>query len=57
MEFIKTVTIDEFGRIVLPRELRKDNGWQMGTELEVYDMGNNTLVIKLPELEPKPEQV
>jgi len=49
MEYIKTVAIDEMGRIVLPRTLRKENDWQMGTELDVYDAGNGIIAIKLSE--------
>jgi len=53
MEYIKTVAIDELGRILLPRELREKNDWQPGTQLDVYDMGSNTMAVKLSENDDK----
>ena len=32
-----TVTLDRFGRIVIPRELRQRHGWRPGTVLELQD--------------------
>ena len=47
MELIRTATVDEVGRIVLPRNIREANGWETGTELDVYDNGDGTVVVKL----------
>ena len=47
MEFVKTVTVDEIGRIVLPRKTREENGWVAGTKLDLYDTGNGTIVVKV----------
>jgi len=51
MEFVKTVTIDELGRILMPHAIREANNWQMSTKLDVYNMDDNTIVIKLHEQE------
>jgi len=56
MEFAKVVAIDEMGRIHLPRKLREKNDWKMGTQLEVYDMENNTIVLKLHEPPEEPTE-
>jgi len=49
MELIRTTAVDEIGRIVLPRKTREENGWVMGTKLDLYDAGDGTIVIKLAE--------
>jgi AbrB family looped-hinge helix DNA binding protein len=32
-----TVTLDRFGRIVIPHALRERHGWRPGTTLELHD--------------------
>lgn len=32
-----TVTLDRFGRIVIPHEVRRRHGWRPGTTLELHD--------------------
>jgi len=40
--------IDDLGRVLLPRELRKDVGWDIGDILYLHRMGD-TLVLSLEE--------
>jgi len=49
MEFVKTVTIDELGRILVPHPIREKSGWQMGTKLDVYYIDDDTVIVKLHE--------
>jgi AbrB family looped-hinge helix DNA binding protein len=37
MDNMTTVTLDRFGRIVIPHELRQRHGWRPGTTLELRD--------------------
>lgn len=39
--------LDPLGRITLPSKLRKRNGWQEDTMLEIFDGMDNTVVLKL----------
>ena len=44
-----TVTLDRFGRIVIPRELRQRHGWRPGTVLELRDGPDGCAVGPVPE--------
>ena len=43
-----TVTLDRFGRIVIPRELRQRHGWRPGTVLELQDGPDGCAVGSVP---------
>lgn len=43
-----TVTLDRFGRIVIPRELRQRHGWRAGTVLELQDGPDGCAVGSMP---------
>lgn len=34
---MSSATLDRFGRIVIPRDIRQRHGWQAGTQLELRD--------------------
>lgn len=34
---MNSATLDRFGRIVIPRDIRQRHGWQAGTQLELRD--------------------
>jgi len=44
----KVRRVDEFGRIVIPTEIRKSLGWTAGTELSVFEK-DGTVIFKLAE--------
>jgi len=48
MERTWTCQIEEFGRVVLPGEARRELGWEFQDILTAYVEGD-TLVLKLPE--------
>ena len=43
-----TVTLDRFGRIVIPRDLRQRHGWRSGTILELRDGPDGCAVGPVP---------
>lgn len=47
--------IDELGRIVIPMEVRRTQGWDVGQPMEFF-MDNNKLVIQSYEGERKKEE-
>lgn len=50
-----TVTLDRFGRIVIPRELRQRHGWRPGTILELQDGPDGCAVGSVRTCAPPPE--
>ena len=36
MELKATRTLDDLGRIVLPKELREELGWQIGSAIDIF---------------------
>jgi len=53
MEFVAVRTIDELGRIIVPVEARKVQGWDKGTKIAVY-INKDTLVLE--KFQPSQEQ-
>jgi len=51
---LKVRTIDNLGRIVLPKEFRQSQGWTDGTKVTVYQ-DHDTLIIKLSDAHGEPE--
>ncbi len=51
---MSTVTLDRFGRIVIPRELRQRHGWRPGTVLELHDSPDGCAVGPVPAQNPPP---
>jgi len=45
MELIAVRTIDELGRIIVPKEARQAKGWDEGTKLAIYS-NNDVLVLE-----------
>ena len=41
-----TRSIDELGRIALPKGIRKDLGFNIGDEVKIFFMANSTILIK-----------
>ena len=54
MEFVVERTIDELGRIIVPKEARQAIGWDIGTKIAVY-VHNDTLVLKACNLSQEQE--
>ena len=52
MERIGTRTIDELGRIILPKELRAKLGWDEKDTLAMYYVDDNTLMLQLAQKYP-----
>ena len=46
MEFLKSRTIDELGRISLGQKTMKELGWQPRTMVEVHMLDERTLVLR-----------
>ena len=42
-------TIDELGRIILPKELRESIGWRVGDKIEISQNSKNGLTLQLAE--------
>lgn len=49
-----TVTLDRFGRIVIPRALRQRHGWRPGTTLSVQDGPAGFVVTAVPTQDEAP---
>jgi len=49
MEYAKTQTIDDLGRIVIPSELREELGWDVRDVVELYKE-NDTIVMRKAEV-------
>ena len=50
-----TATLDRFGRIVIPRDMRQRHGWRPGTSLELRDGPSGIEVVPVPAVEYVPE--
>ncbi len=50
-----TMTVDKFGRVVIPQEVRETLGLRPGTTLQVACEDSRTLVFKVVEEEPQLE--
>ena len=48
METCNSRTIDELGRIVLPKELREAVGWAIGDKIDIL-LNEDTLTLRLSE--------
>ena len=46
MELLAVRTIDELGRIIIPKEARQGKGWGEGTKIAIYE-NNDVLVLEL----------
>jgi len=46
MELVAVRTIDELGRIIVPKEARKAKDWTEGTQIAIYSH-SNALVLEL----------
>ena len=44
MELIGIRTIDELGRIVIPREVRNTNGWETGSKIAIYAIDGDVVL-------------
>ena len=53
MELAAVRTIDELGRIILPKEARQAKGWGEGTKIAIY---SNNDVLVLERYTPPEEQ-
>ena len=53
MELVAERTIDELGRVIVPKEARQAMGWDKGTKIAIY-VHNDTLVLET--IEPLQEQ-
>jgi len=53
MEKLENRTIDDLGRVILPREFRQAHGWGEKTVVTIYQ-DNDTLVIKLAASQEEP---
>ena len=49
MNKIGTITIDELGRIILPKKLRQKYGLRDGDKVTLWDAGGGTLLLKPAE--------
>jgi len=49
MEKIGTRTLDELGRIVIPKEARAKLGWDEKDTIDMYYANENTLMLQLAE--------
>lgn len=48
--------LDDLGRLVIPKEIRRVLGWKEGDPLELYfDRENKTIVLKKYEVEEEEE--
>ena len=56
MEMLENRTIDDLGRVILPREFRQAHGWKEKTVVTIYQ-DNGTLIIKLATSQEEPEGV
>ena len=45
MENLGTKTVDDLGRIIIPRKVREAKGWNMGNKLTFYNY-NGVIVIE-----------
>ncbi|MCL2049415.1 MAG: AbrB/MazE/SpoVT family DNA-binding domain-containing protein [Defluviitaleaceae bacterium] len=52
MDKLITRTIDELGRIVLPHELRKMKGWEIGDQLSI-SVTDNAIILTMSERHEK----
>jgi len=50
MKTLGTRTIDELGRIILPKEIRQSKDWATGDKITFYDY-NGIIVIEKGELD------
>jgi len=44
MELVAVRTLDELGRVIVPKEVRQKKGWGEGTAIEIY-INNDTIVL------------
>ena len=57
MELIAIRTIDELGRIVIPKEVRSDNGWETGTKIAIYAIDGEIVLGESKGEEPEARPV
>ena len=50
MTYMGIATMDELGRVLLPRILRQKHGWQPGSRLQVHMGQDQTAMLKLYEV-------
>ena len=55
MENLGTKTIDEMGRIIVPKEVRKVKGWNLGDKL-TFQNCNGVIVLEALETSQTPKQ-
>ena len=53
MELVAIMTIDELGRIIIPKEVRKAKDWREGTKIAIY---THSKVLVLEKHQPCQEQ-
>jgi len=51
---LKVRTVDELGRVVLPKNFRQSQGWGEGTKIAIYQ-DQETLIIKLADRQEEPD--
>ena len=51
MKHIRTVTVDDIGRLLFPAEIRHMLGWDVESKIGVFYVDNNTAILQL-EKEP-----
>ena len=51
---LKVRTVDELGRVVLPKNFRQSQGWEEGTKIAIYQ-DQETLIIKLADRQEEPD--
>jgi len=53
MEILGTKSIDELGRIIVPKEVRQAKGWETGDKINFYDY-NGIIVMETDNQNPEP---
>jgi len=56
MERLGTRTVDELGRVVMPREVRLLKGWKLGDKITFCNY-NGVIVIETSDLAQEPVQM
>ena len=50
MSYVSIATMDELGRVLLPGQVRRRNGWKAGTKVEVHTGLGGVVTLKLFEV-------
>ena len=54
MKHIRTVTVDELGRLLFPLEIRHMLGWDVASKISIFYVDGNTAMLQLEKESKEP---